>query len=397
MTTTTHPVLPQGFKRFSVEQTLLDAASLIGLRGSTLHALLHMMKRTRPDDWTDPTREPVYFGQQDATARALGKTRRALYSTEIQLERMGLIERRVKANGQRSPHGGCGIVFSKLIEAFPDLLNMIEQAQIERKRIKALTNERSSCLRYIKARLREAPAGGSALDHIADQLATWPRADTLARMGIDSLEAHVEDARRLCIAVDDIHDLQRDSSGQPAQNFPRHIQENNLIDLSVICNGTVDKSSAALAAHSDIPAPEPIGPGDCGEKKCEAETEARKAKMLDRLTPDRLFKMASPDMQHAISEQLGGRTEPRRSDFFRAAEAMLPALGINVTAWNDAVAVMGIDRAWLTLLYIDAKRDHPATPTGNPGGLLRDLTRKDRQGRFQLDGGLIGVLTWKGV
>ena len=70
MTTTTHPVLPQGFKRFSVEQTLLDAASLIGLRGSTLHALLHMMKRTRPDDWTDPTREPVYFGQQDATARA---------------------------------------------------------------------------------------------------------------------------------------------------------------------------------------------------------------------------------------------------------------------------------------------------------------------------------------
>ncbi len=397
MTTANHPVLPQGFKRFSVEQTLLKAAALIGLRGPTLHALLHMMQKTDPAAWTDPAREPVFFAPQDETARALGKTRRALYNTEITLERMGLIERRVKANGQRSSHGKCGIVFSKLIAAFPDLLNLIEQAEIERRRIKALANERSSCLHYVNARLREATNDDSTLDHIRGALAAWPRTDSLTRMGLDALEAHVEDARRLCIAVDDVLDLLRDSSGEPAENFRSHIQENNVIDNSVSCNDAVDRWSAGKPAHSDLPVSEPTGPGDCRENECEAASASRKAKMLAHLTPDRIFKMASADMQHAISVQLGNRTEPRKSDFFRAAEAMLPALGINPSAWNDAVSFMGIDRAWLTVLLIDANRDHPETPVKSPGGLLRTLTRKDREGTFKLDGGLIGLLTRKGV
>ena len=60
------------------------------------------------------------------TAARLGKTSRALRNTEAQLERLGLIERRVKANGHRSPYGGCGIVFSRLVAMVPDLLDLLD-------------------------------------------------------------------------------------------------------------------------------------------------------------------------------------------------------------------------------------------------------------------------------
>jgi replication initiation protein RepC len=106
MTTQTFPILPQGHKRFSVEQLLIELAPCIGLRGGRLHALLYMMKQTAPDDWTRPDREPVFYAPQDQTAEALNKTRRALYNDEAALEGLGLIEKRVKGNGSRSPFGG---------------------------------------------------------------------------------------------------------------------------------------------------------------------------------------------------------------------------------------------------------------------------------------------------
>ena len=112
MTDRTFPSLPQGHQRFSVEQLLIELAPALGLRSSRLHALLYMMKQTAPGDWTAPDREPVFFAPQDQTAEALNKTRRALYDDEAALEAAGLIEKRVKGNGSRSPFGGCASTVS---------------------------------------------------------------------------------------------------------------------------------------------------------------------------------------------------------------------------------------------------------------------------------------------
>jgi replication initiation protein RepC len=110
-----------------------------------------------------------------------------------------------------------------------------------------------------------------------------------------------------------------------------------------------------------------------------------------------LFKMASPEMQAALSQEAGARSELRPSDFFGAAHAMLPFLGINRSAWNDAITTMGEQATWLAILCLDANRDHPQTPVRNVGGALRAVTRKARDGKFYLDGTVIGLAHRKGV
>lgn len=387
----TFPALPQGIKRFSIEQLLLDLAPALGLRGNSLHALLHMMKATRPSDWTSTDREPVYFGSQEATASALGITRRALYNIEVKLEALGLVDRRVKGNGQRSSHGRCGIVFSKLIELFPDLARLAEQIIADGKLRRHLKGQRSSSLRYMKARLRGTDPTDPAIQHIQETFDAWPRADALARMDLDTLTAHVEDAKHLCMILDDIVSLHEDSSGEPALNFRCHIQENNSKDLFVSCNANVNESSAGKPAHSDNSLPEPDGTGDCKEKKCEAESAAHKAKVLNSFTPERLFRMASTEMQAVIELEADGAVHPRTVHFFNSAYKMLTPLGINHSAWTAAIDVMGPDHTWLAVFLIDANRDHPTAPVANPGGALRGMTKRYQQGKLNLVGSLIGL------
>jgi replication initiation protein RepC len=388
--TATFPTLPQGHKRFSVEQLLIELAPAIGLRAPALHALLHMMKQTKPDDWTRPDREPVFFAAQDVTAVALGKTRRALYDTERQLERLGLVERRVKGNGHRSPYGGCGIVFSKLIERVPELLALSERLVAERRARRALRNRRSALARHVRRHVEEA--GETPRKEIvaaAEALAAWPEARALAGMRMDALEAHVNDALALCGELDALASERRDSSGKVVENRRYQLQENSE------SQNYVAFTDVAHPARSRVTSPD--GADQSRERKGEGLNEAHKTKFLRRLTPDRLFAMASEEMQGLAIASQGQATTLREIHLVDAAIRLLPCIGINWSAWEDAVEAMGQEGATLAVLLLDANRTHPSAPVRNPGGTLRALTERHRTGRFNLVGGLIGLARRKGI
>jgi replication initiation protein RepC len=398
MTETGFPTLPQGHKRFSVEQLLIEVAPELGIRPGALQALLHMMKRTKPDHWTSPDREPVFFAAQDETAAALGKSRRSLFNIEKRLEELGLIEKRVKGNGQRSAIGDCGIVFSRLIALVPDLLRLAEHLKTERKEHKALRNRRSTYVRYIKQRLSEdAESAQGAIGAVLEAFQAWPRADALSRLSNEQLEAHVNDAQALCATLDEICDLHHDSSGKPAQNFPCFIQENNQETHLVNCNVPIHKRSAGKPAQDNQISPPPIGSGDCLEKDDEAAAVARNTQFLSRLKPDHLFRLASKDMQAMISQCAGGSSDLREFHFLDAAERMCANLGINHSAWVQAVQTMGQASAMIAVLLLDANRDHPTAPVQNVGGALRAMTRRFRGGGLNLVGSLIGLSRRRGL
>jgi replication initiation protein RepC len=388
--TATFPTLPQGHKRFSVEQLLIELAPAIGLRAPALHALLHMMKQTKPDDWTRPDREPVFFAAQDVTAVALGKTRRALYNTERQLERLGLVERRVKGNGHRSPYGGCGIVFSKLIERVPEFLALSERLMAERRARRALRNRRSALARHVRRHVEEAvETPRKEILAAAEALEAWPEARDLAGMPMDALEAHVNDALALCEKLDALVAERRDSSGKVVKNLRCQLQENNEPQRSVTIVQTTPTAKTYVTS--------PNGADQSREEKCESLSEAHKAKFLRRLTPDRLFAMASEEMQGLAIASRGQSTTLREVHLIDATIRLLPCIGINWSAWEDAVEAMGQEGATLAVLLLDANRTHPSAPVRNPGGTLRALTTRHRAGRLNLVGGLIGLARRKGV
>lgn len=400
MTGTPYPTLPQGFQRFSVEQLLIELAPILGLRGGRLHALLYMMKQTAPGDWTTPHREPVYFAPQDQTAEALNKTPRALYNDEAALEAAGLIEKRVKGNGARSPFGGCGIVFSRLIALVPDLLALKEQATRDRQHRKELRNRRSTYLRHVKRqieRLAHYPHMSSDARVILDAFATWPDASRLAALPINILEAHIHDAQNLCNKLDDLLESCRDSSGPPEENCPCFIQENNQDTYSVPCNANVDISSAGKPAHSNLIHAGPNGPEDCLENKHGGADGSRNSKFIAQLTPERLYALASDDMRAYIEDCQGDNASLREIHLIDAATRLIHPLGINHSAWMKAVSLMGDFGAALCVLLIDANRTHPTTPIRNPGGALRAMTDRFAAGHLNLTGSLIGLARRRGV
>jgi replication initiation protein RepC len=141
----------------------------------------------------------------------------------------------------------------------------------------------------------------------------------------------------------------------------------------------------------------PNGGDQSLERKSESLSEAHKTQFLRRLTPDRLFAMASEDMQAFAVESQGRSTVLREVHLIDAAVRLLPCIGINWSAWEDAVEAMGQEGATLAVLLLDANRSHPKSPVRNPGGALRALTARHRTGSFNLVGGLIGLARRKGL
>lgn len=228
MNQTYFPVLPQGWERSQVEQLLIEIAPAIGLRARRLSALLYMMGYTKPSAWTSSEAEPVYFAPQTDTALALGKTERALRNDEHALEAVhGLIEKRVKANGSRSFYGKCGIVFSRLIDLVPDLIELRDRIRADRARVRELVQLRSSHLRSIKRRIEAAsPQLIQTTDFWAATQAfeQWPHSSKLRAMPLDALEAHVSDCEALCGRFDELLQMCPDSSCRAEENFRSFIQ-----------------------------------------------------------------------------------------------------------------------------------------------------------------------------
>lgn len=394
----TFPTLPQGHKRFTVEQLLIELGPAIGLRSGALHALLHMMKMTAPGDWIRPDREPIFFAPQDVTAASLGKTRRALFNNERTLEGLGLIERRVKGNGHRSPYGGCGIVFSKLIALVPDLLNLVEQLRNERTERRALRNRRSTFARHARRLIEEiGPDAHPDVRNAEEALEGWPDARVLESMAIDALIKHVEDAKQLCETLDTMVEDRRRSSTEAAENFHCYIQENNQETPYVSCNASVQEKSGDKKVPENLTSVRPYGSKKGLGDKCEAAGAAHKAQFVQRLNPDRLFQLASNDMRRLIEDSKGGSPVLREIHLIDAAVRMLPYLGINRSAWEDAIEAMGESGAALSVLLLDANRFHPMTPVRNPGGALRAMTARHRKGMLNLVGSFIGLARRKNV
>lgn len=382
MTDEIFPVLPQGWQRSQVEALLIEIAPALQLGAKRLAALLYMMGRTRPADWTSRAHEPVYYAAQTDTALALGKTERALRNDERALDTVhGLIEKRVKANGSRSAHGLCGIVFSRLIRLVPDLIALRDHMRAERARKRDLSHRRSTYVRHMARAIAAASpalAGSDAFRAVTEAVQGWPPNARLRHMPLADLEAHLAACRALCATIDDLVETCDESSGRAAANFRSLIQENIQDIRSVDCTA-------------------PEGAADCREKKCEAATEARKCTFLERLTPERLYALAGPDMRDAIDRHRGDRAHVRELDLIEAAHDLLPLLGINFSAWAEAAQAMGPEGAALSVLILDANRTSPVAPVINPGGALRAMTRRYRAGRLNLTGSLIGLARRRGL
>ncbi|MEP3921098.1 MULTISPECIES: replication initiation protein RepC [Paracoccaceae] len=397
MRTEPFPTLPQGFSRRDAIAIIADVGRDLGLSPRLTDILTRLIGSTDQAAWTDPDKEPVFYGRQETFAQRLGISTRQLRTHEKALQRRGLLLRRTLANGGRHGSTGLGLVLTPIIERFTEFMDIRERrrAQFERmKQLKATRSVRFATFRDELARLSDQDRRHDDIQEMIAERETWPRTDSLLSMGETRLFQHIEEATSLCMKLMEWIENHADSSCEPEETFRSSIQEDNQMIHSETCNAHMGKRSAGKPAHSEFSRSEPNGPDDCREKELQAETAALQGLFSGRYGLGHAVTLASEDFQ--LEMQVRQNEQPEYA-FVEAANARIAALGINISAWAAACDRMGRSRAALCVMLLDANRDHPTKPVMNPGGALRGMIKAHNRQSLNLIGSLIGLHRRRGL
>ena len=170
-------------------------------------------------------------------------------------------------------------------------------------------------------------------------------------------------------------------SGAPDSGVRCHIQPQE--NLTESCNAhSPSKSTPANAGDRYSFASRPDGHDGCFEKKNDGPSAWINPAILQKLTPEALRDLASEDAALYLDAV---------QDWRDALPYLLRELGVNISAWNGAVDVMGDEVAFVALLVIDRNRFHPVTPVRSPGGALRAFTDRARRGELNLTRAILGI------
>ncbi len=374
--TRNHPALPDGWTKGAVMTLLSEIAPHIGLRPARLAVLNYIIGRTRASDWTSPHREPVFFGAQDLAAVELGKTPRQLRTDEAALAKLGLIVKRVAANGARYGRAGLGLILTPLIARLEEFIALRDRLRAERKHLRALRDLRSLRLRHMKRAISALPSSAIEDLEVTDILASfasWPRSDALSRLGLDRLTAHLQASSDLCNRIDDWFEKHGLSSGEPAENFRPFTQNTKEETQNVEEPSAVDNSA-----------------------RCEEVAESELPSLPDRpaspsLTLENLYAIAGDGLSMMLDARRDQSRPLRDRDIIEAAWGLLPMLDIHPSVWFEGQSTLGDQGLALCLLLVDAGRDHPTNPVRNPGGFMREMIRRASVGTLDINASLAAL------
>ncbi|MCA3654880.1 MAG: replication initiation protein RepC [Methylobacterium sp.] len=137
--------------------------------------------------------------------------------------------------------------------------------------------------------------------------------------------------------------------------------------------------------------PETHGSAQAGQGS-EEDLTVNAATRVNLGTPLPMVLEACPDIRDYIPRREGqGASPPSWSEFLKAAELVRAMLGISPDAWRDAVETMGQADASIVVAAILQKGDEVRFP----GGYLRALTEKKREGQFSVGPILMALIGTK--
>ncbi len=328
---------------------------------TVLHALLTFHPETALSLEADSPTIVVFPSSRELEIRANGMPPSTLRRHLASLVAAGLIVRRDSPNGKRyarkTSEGEIGEAFGFDLAPLVARAAEIEARAAERRaelRECALLREKISILRRDAAALI-ATGMETKPEHAWEALTLRLRPLAAAKVrnaAAADLGPLARDLEDLAIEVESALDVkveEREMGGKDSQNG-RHIQIQtpDKNDLEPACN---------QAGSTGAASPEPT-----------AQPEPARAPF-----PLPTLLSAFPSIQDYAPNGIRGPV-----DFVAAAEAVRPMLGVSPDAWRAAVDAMGRRDAAIAMAAILQRVDS----ISSPGGYLRALTAKARQGAF---------------
>lgn len=370
-------------------------ASAIGLKAAKIALIDQLFAFSKTLDWSYTQTVPVVWPSNELLARRLGIKVSTLKYHLAGLVEAGLIcysdHPTYQRRGRRSEDGhiveAYGINLSPISARYSELLDLADAADFEAVRCKGLSNQRTLLRRGIAAIIEAARLElGSLSDEWSSLLARLDRlrerraqgSDELADV-VDALEALRAEAAELLEALYD----SRDSDTAVAKIRP--LQTTAEPPNSESCN---EERNCANAQYID----ESGANGAMAYENKPSDTPAPSKRKTQRAEPDDdIVNVSLPLLRSAFVHL--SQMVPEVFDHwaaFRSSGGLLCRLCyVNPQVYQEAVEVLGQDLA-IVALGLTAERNANGS-VSNPGGYLRELVNRSRQGTLRLSQSLFGM------
>ncbi len=393
-----HNGLPEGWNRDRFRQLCVCYAQIRGASAQCIRTFEIIIDMISPCAFRDLSQEPFCYARQETLIAGRGVTDRTIHNHERELEAIGLIERRLGANGARCKRKGLGLFLTPALDLISEMLDAEVRSKAEKKEHDELRGDRSRLYRYVKhslAVLVSLPCPPVGANDLLAEFETWPRADKLKYLSLDELSLHVQAAYDLWRTIEDHVAKRGEISGEPEACFGSHIQD-QIEEEILSCNADGEETmSSAKASEPDCSGSGPDGPPNCLESNHPTDLISCKAQNLPRVNNRILYELASPELRMHIDIASGGdqNSSPSLYAIETGVWSRLSEIGTNVSAWHAAIDRLTVMGAILAGLITDARLSDPRLPpVVNPGGYLRGMVHADERGELNLISSFMGLL-----
>jgi len=396
--------LEDDVNRFHALKLIKKVGKELGFTSELVEMLEYYLIRTNEVDWTEG-HQPICYQAVITTAQDLGISERQVRNRENALNRLGALTWEDSGNFKRygvrdRETGEIKYAFGVDLSPLASLIPALEQALEEKEAYKELWNEHKRKITAYRARIRTLLAEAALYKEMSDTVqAVQQGYDSISYSirtyhSLERLKALTEDHKLLLKELLDA--LEMVATSVDKQEITQDISPTDESDCRHIHSTTfnqsnkLDTSSPSAISFQESVAestePKEAESGEGGKTETEQKNKDYGMghiswKMMVNSCSER-FKDHIPLHNRALSW----------ADLVEAANALLPTLGINRTAWWDACDVLGREGAAICIMIIDQKAQDPQNPVRNPGGYLRKMVFRAKTGDLNLQGSVFGLL-----
>jgi replication initiation protein RepC len=305
----------------------------------------------------------VWPSNEQLIGRANGMSPTTLRRHLANLVECGLVVRRDSPNGKRYARKGqggdieqaYGFDLSPIVARAVEFKQLAEAVRAEKKAYKVVKERLTICRRdivkMIEAGIDEGVPGNWGSVHLEYQTIIGKLPRTAPRQVLETIAAELDD---LWTQIRDVLEsfVKTQNMDANESRSERHIQNSNTESKNEFESGLGAKREESGSA------------GETDNLRSLPKRELPLGIVLD----------ACPNVLWLVK---GGAISQWR-EFLAAADLARPVLGISPSAWEDAQVAMGEQPAAITLAAIYQRSDH----IKSPGGYLRNLTERAKEGKF---------------
>ena len=306
----------------------------------------------------------VWPSNEQLIGRANGMSPATLRRHLANLVECGLVVRRDSPNGKRYARKGqggdveqaYGFDLSPIVARAVEFKELAEAVRAEKKAYKVvkerLTITRRDIVKMIEAGIEEGVPGNWGTVHTEYQAIIGRLPRTAPRQVLEAVAAELDD---LWIQIRDVLEsfVKSQNLNANESQTERHIQNSNTDSRT--------ESECGLGIKRE-------------ESGSGGETDNLRT-LPKRELPLGIVLDACPNLLWLVK---GGGGIRNWRDFLATTDLARPVLGISPSAWEDAKVAMGEQQAAITLAAIYQRTDQ----IKSPGGYLRNLTERAKEGKF---------------